>query len=200
MLRLDFERLASRLLDLGRDRLLIGVDGAGASGRTTLAERLASSLDGAFVVHGDDFYRPSVERPTGRFAVAGQFDLERLRAQVLAGGHGRIRYQRYDWASDRLDEWIEVPDGRHVIVEGIYTTEARLRDAYHFRIFCTADRYVRLSRGLARDGEVSRARWVDEWMPAEDRYFEEQHPQSHAHLVVDGGGGLFRILRTSTDR
>jgi len=37
---------------------LIAIDGPGGSGKTTLAAVVAGLLDGAPVVHGDDFYRP----------------------------------------------------------------------------------------------------------------------------------------------
>jgi hypothetical protein len=45
---------------------------------------------------------------------------------------------------------------------------------------------VRLKRGIARDGEAIRSRWMDEWAPAEDRYFSEQQPHVFAHVVIDG--------------
>jgi hypothetical protein len=45
---------------------------------------------------------------------------------------------------------------------------------------------MRLSHGLARDGKELRRRWVEEWMPQEERYIEQQRPQAFAHVVVNG--------------
>ncbi|HEX3198394.1 MAG TPA: hypothetical protein VHR39_12675, partial [Propionibacteriaceae bacterium] len=36
----------------------VGVDGKGATGKTTLAARIAAALPGSVVVHIDDFARP----------------------------------------------------------------------------------------------------------------------------------------------
>ncbi|MGW9673400.1 hypothetical protein ACWGUN_09545 [Streptomyces koyangensis] len=62
---------------------LLGVDGPGASGKSTLAGQLARHLPEAHVVHVDDFYLPSADRPRpgaqpGAPVVPG-FDLRRLR-------------------------------------------------------------------------------------------------------------------------
>lgn len=173
-----------------RAAALVGIDGPGGSGKSTLAAALASAIGSAVVVHGDDFHLPSADRPDGTAAVGAQFDLDRLLRQVVlpAATGGPIRYQRYDWGRDELAEWIRVPPGVPVVVEGVYCTELRLRDHYDFRIFCVADREARLRRGLARDGEAARSRWLDNWMPGEDRYLAAQRPDRAADVVLDGGG------------
>ncbi|MFD9406493.1 uridine kinase [Streptomyces sp. NPDC059989] len=189
----DIEQLAAavrRASSSDAPRVLIGIDGPGASGKSTLATLLATALGGAEVVHGDDFYRPSATRPDGDAEVGGQFDLERLLHQVVAPAAAgkEVTYQIYDWDRDELGPWVSVPEGSPLIVEGVYTTELRLRDHYTYRIFCLADRDVRLNRGLARDGESARSQWVDEWMPAEDRYVARQRPDLVADIVLIGNG------------
>lgn len=189
----------------GRSGVLVGIDGPGGSGKSLLADLLADHIDGAVVVHGDDFYRPSADRPDGAAAAGEQFDLDRLLRQVVvpAALGDPIRYQRYDWPTDELAEWISVPAGVTVVVEGIYCTELRLRDHYDYRIFCVADQSVRLRRGLARDGEAARSQWLDEWMPAEDRYVLGQRPDLAADMVLISDGPddelapVFRLVEPS---
>ncbi len=82
------------------------------------------------------------------------------------------------------------PSGVTLIVEGVYSTHEALRDFYDLRIWVTAPRAVRLSRGMARNGEEARVKWVDVWMPAEERYIAEQASHDHAHLVLDGSGAM----------
>lgn len=170
-----------------RGPLLVGIDGPGASGKSLLADALGNLL-GATVVHGDDFYKPSKYQPSSVAEHGQAFDLDRLLAQVVAPGALRqaCRYQIYDWDSDSMGRWVEIPSDTSIIVEGVYTTEQRLRNFYDFRIFCTADSEVRLSRGLQRDGEKARAQWVDNWMPAEDRYSAMQRPDEAAQMVLCG--------------
>jgi len=113
------------------------------------------------------------------------------------GARGRPgRYQRYDWPTDRLAEWIEVPATGVLIAEGVYCLRPTLREYYSYRIFCVAHRATRLRRGLDRDGEVARSRWEDEWMPAEDRYLSTEDPAGAADLVVDTSADTFRAANS----
>ncbi len=170
----------------------IGIDGPGASGKSTLAAGLAEALPRAVLVEGDDFYRPESDSKRSEVEVAGLFDLPRLTSQVLIPHSlGKdLQYQRYSWESGVLGDWVRNDSSGPLIVEGIYSTHRTLRDFYDLRIWVTAPRAVRLARGIERDGEEARSRWVDVWMPAEDRYTTDQAPQDHAHLVLDGTGAM----------
>lgn len=181
--------VASMAAGLG-EAARVGIDGPGASGKSTLAAGLAVALPSAVLVEGDDFYRPESDSSRSEIEIAGLFDLTRLASQVLiphTEGRG-LHYPRYDWEAGSLGDWATGASGAPLIVEGVYSTHQTLRDFYDLRIWVTAPRAVRLARGIERDGEVARRKWVDVWMPAEDRYVAEQMPQDHAHLVLDGSG------------
>ena len=169
---------------------LVLVDGLGGAGKSILAGALATEL-GAPVVQGDDFFRPSAERQhSGGVpdSVGERLDWRRLERQVLdplsQGEHAR--YQRYDWAEDRLADWVTVPGRGTVLVEGVYLLRNELRRYASVSIWVQTPREVRLARGIERDGEAARSRWVDEWMPAEDAYMSDMRPDAAAMLVVDG--------------
>ncbi|WP_420620933.1 uridine kinase family protein [Candidatus Poriferisocius sp.] len=170
----------------------IGIDGPGASGKSTLAVGLAEALPKAVLVEGDDFYGPESNTKRSEVEVAGLFDLQRLASQVLIPHTlgKELQYRRYDWESGVLGDWVRNDSQGPLIVEGIYSTHRTLRDFYDLRVWVTAPRAVRLARGIQRDGEEARRRWVDVWMPAEDRYTTDQAPQDHAHLVLDGTGAM----------
>src|SRR4051812_28054361 len=62
--------------------LLIGIDGGGASGKTTFAEELAGELSkDVRIVHFDDFYKPTAEQTSAEWGE--NFDWQRLRDDVL---------------------------------------------------------------------------------------------------------------------
>jgi len=86
----------------------VGVDGKGATGKTTLAARIAAALPGSVVVHIDDFARPDVRG----------WERDRFVRQVLhpllAGRQGR--YQRWDFDRNVGAEWHTVPIGVPVVV------------------------------------------------------------------------------------
>jgi uridine kinase len=190
---LDIESLRDVVDDNSSGRpgpLLLGVDGRGGSGKSTLARLLEKTWPDTQVIEMDDFYLPVQQRPNNPAPLGGNFDLTRLKSQILvplAAGHS-ARYQRYDWEADTLAEWHDVTASRYVIVEGVYSTIGTQRTFYDYRVWVDAPYDVRLSRGIARDGEGMRKTWVEVWMPAEDRYVAEEAPAAHADLVVSGAG------------
>lgn len=186
--------LSDRVQSLHRrsSTLLIGIDGLGGSGKSTLARELAGLLPDATVVEFDDFYRPSRERQlraaAGDREIGGDFDWRRILSQVLRplAADEVARYQRYDWDRDELAEWRRVPPVGVVIVEGNFSTRDELRDYYDLTIWVSAPYDARLRRGIERDGEQARGRWVNEWMPEEERYVEAFRPADQVDVVVNG--------------
>ena len=120
--------------------------------------------------------------------IGGNFDWRRVRDQVLAPlrDDHPARYQRYDWAIDQLAEWHLVQPGGLLIVEGNYSTRTELRDFYDFTIWVEAPHDVRLNRGLERGGQDTKQRWLEEWMPEEERYIAAENPRARVDLVLDG--------------
>jgi uridine kinase len=176
--------IVSELADRGSPaEVLIGIDGPGGAGKSTLARELGARID-AEIVQADDFHRPRGERGVSG---AGQtYDWRRLERQVLEPFKaGELaRYQRYDWERDALAEWRDVPPGP-VIVEGIYVLREEARPYFDYSIWIDAPRSERLRRGLARDGIEARRQW-NEWMELEDEYVRAQRPDRHADRRVDG--------------
>ena len=164
---------------LPRDRTTwVGVDGFGGAGKTTLADELAAAVPGAVVVHVDDFARPAL----------AEWDWDRFAAQLaeplLAGRPAR--YQAWDWGRDAGGEWVDVPPGRLVVVEGVSCTRAEVRLPWDLTIWVDAPRDVRLQRALERDGPDMMSRWLDDWMPSEEAYAARECPQERVDLIVDG--------------
>jgi uridine kinase len=143
----------------------------------------------------DDFYRVAAERRRGEStSYGGAFDWERLLQQVLQPLLADVpgSYQRYDWGRDTLADWCHVPVGGIVVVEGVSSTRLELAKYYDFRIWIQTPWEVRLARGIERDGEEARDRWITEWMPEEDRYVELDQPHQRADVVVNGASRLVR--------
>jgi len=169
---------------------LVAVDGAGGSGKTTLAAAAAELLDGATIVHGDDFYRvmPSLERERlgAEQGYQRYFDWERLRDQVLAPLRaGRAaRHQSFDWATEELGDWHEIWPGTTVIVEGVFCARPELAPYYHLTAYVDTSREVCLRRVRARGQDTED--WIMRWRAAEDHYIRTTRPQTRAELVIRG--------------
>ncbi|MDG4803324.1 AAA family ATPase [Micromonospora sp. WMMD980] len=176
---------------IGADRTtVIAVDGPSASGKTTLAETVAELLDGATIVHGDDFCRPMPDHERAQLdpqqGYQRHFDWQRLRDQVLVPlrADRTARYQSYDWNTGRLAGWTEVTPGAPVIVEGVYSARPELSPYYHLTVYVDTPREICLRRMRAR-GEHSEE-WITRWRAAEDFYLRTTWPQSRARLLVRG--------------
>ena len=162
---------------------LVLIDGLGGAGKSVLAKALAGELE-APLIEGDDFYLPSTQRQhsgLGPGALGASYDWRRLEQQVLAplARSEDARYQRYDWTHDRFSNWVMVRARGSVVVEGVYSLRTELRSYASVSIWVDTSRDVRLARGLERDGEAARPRWIDEWMPAEDAYVSALEAERH---------------------
>lgn len=154
----------------------VGIDGCGAAGKTRLASQIAAAVPDVSVVHVDDFSGPRIP----------EWDWSRFDGQVvrplLAGRPAR--YQRWDWDADAGAEWHEIAPGGLVIVEGVSATRREVRVPWSLTIWVEAPREVRLARARERDGEAMLTRWLEDWMPSEERYIARENPKARADLIV----------------
>jgi uridine kinase len=163
---------------LGATRL-VAVDGPGGAGKSTFAGHLADFC-GAQVLHTDDFA-----------SWDNQFDWwPRLEEQVLRPvADGQLaRYQRYDWGRQKLADWCAASRDGVLILEGVSSSRAVVRDRLSVAVWVETPRHIRLARGLARDGADSIVLWK-QWMTAEDRHFGAEQTREHADFIVSGMSG-----------
>ncbi len=165
----------SRVPRLGATRL-VAIDGPGGAGKSTLAALLAETCHG-HVLHTDDF--ASWENPLDWWC--------RLEEEVLRPvAAGRIgRYQRYDWNLRALAEWHTVTTGGVLILEGVSSSRAAVRERLTLSIWVETPRHIRLARGLARDGGGAKTIW-EQWMNEEDVHFASDRTREHADAIVCG--------------
>lgn len=184
--------------------VIVGIDGASASGKSTLAAKLRELDDRVTVVHMDDFYRPSKERKSVNPKVIGaNFDWERTRDQVLTPLiHNHFgRYQRYDWDTDKMAEWHNVSSGGIVIIEGCFSTRSELLSFYDVRIWVDCPKHICRERVILREQEGSDNRylWENIYRPAEEKYIEVQRPGEYADIIIDGASKAGNLINCEMD-
>ena len=169
-----------------RDRLTgrsgtrwVGIDGFGAAGKSTLAREIATELTGSVVIAVDDFARAGIRG----------WDRDLFTVQVLqpllAGRPAR--YQRWDLSTDTCADWIEVPAGGPVIIEGVSATDERVAVPWDVTVWLDVPADVRWQRILERDPDRLE-RWRTDWLPSEQAYAAAQHPRERVDLVVSMAG------------
>lgn len=169
-------------------RLFVAIDGGAGAGKSMLARGICDRLESLSILRTDDFFRPLNEHPTAPMAAEKLYELyfpwQRMRDEALIPlRRGETaKYQRYDWSTDHLLDWVSVEPAEIVLVEGVYSGRPELRPMLDAIVFVEAPRAERLRRVLARDPDPRD--WLTHWMSAEDWYFEKIRPQDTADLIL----------------
>jgi uridine kinase len=191
---IDAVSASIRIARLGRAMLVGAIDGGAGAGKSTLAKGTRDRLGGVSILRADHFFRPLNEYPAARLppeeAYRLYFPWERMCEEALLPlRRGQpARYQRYDWETDRLNQWVIVEPNEVILIEGVYSTRPELRPLIDIAIFVETPRDERRKRMLAR-GHLKNDIWNDwlvPWMAAEDWYFANVRPAEHADLIVAG--------------
>lgn len=109
-------------------------------------------------------------------------DYERFQQEILnhlSDKEGLV-YQRYDYGTRTLSEKRTVPYCRLNIMEGAYSQHPYFKDVYDLRFFLAVSVEEQKRRIRIRNGEEMLERFVNEWIPMENRYFETYHIRSQS--------------------
>lgn len=169
-----------------RERVFVAIDGPCTSGKTTLATVLQRRFGGN-VLHMDDFFLRLEQRTPERFAEpGGNVDRERFEDEVLAPlAAGKIaQYRPWDCHTGDFAASRNVEPARLTIVEGSYSMHPALRGYYDLMICLTIDSGEQLRRLEARNPRMLQ-RFIDEWIPLENRYFASTETRTAADMIVD---------------
>ncbi|MET7573928.1 hypothetical protein ABZT04_36400 [Streptomyces sp. NPDC005492] len=154
---------------------LVGVDGHAGSGKSTFAERLATALGGAPVLHLDDL--------AAHDELFGWTD--RLLNQVIVPlGRGEsAQYAPYDWHTRRFGPPRALPPAPVVLVEGVGAGRRAVRPFLARLLWMELPQEEAWTRGRLRDGPEQRDFW-DGWVEAEREHFAKDPSRPHADLLV----------------
>ncbi len=144
--------------------MVVGIDGLGASGKSTLARQIARRLAGDVrIIHTDDYYKHLTERTVGVLAdhvVSPDFDWDRMEREVF-----------------------DVPREGITLVVGVYALQKRFFDRYDYTIWVQTPREVRLRRMIEREGETVAHEWLAKWSAREENYYKIERPDTRATCV-----------------
>ena len=139
------------------------------------------------VLHMDDFFLRPEQRTPERFAEpGGNVDRERFEDEVLAPlAAGKIaQYRPWDCHTGDFAASHNVEPARLSIVEGRYSMQPALRGYYDLMICLTIVSGEQLRRLEARNPRMLQ-RFIDEWIPLENRYFASTETRTAADMIVD---------------
>lgn len=169
-----------------RDRVVVAIEGGSASGKTSLASLLETVYD-MNLFHMDDFFLRKSQRTPERFReVGGNIDRERFAEEVLSPllrGEA-FSYRPFDCSRMDFGEMVHVHPKQLNVVEGAYSMHPAFSSAYALSVFLKIDPELQSARLLARNGLVMRKRFLDEWIPMEEKYFAATDLPNRCDIVL----------------
>jgi uridine kinase len=161
------------------ETIVVAIDGPSGSGKTTLSRHLSAGLSADVpvpIVHLDDIY-PGWD---------GLADTPpRLLDWILLplARSEPARYRRYDWVENQYAEWHDVPASPVLIIEGSGSGSSSCAPYLSYLIWIEADRDVRFTRGIARDGDGYLPHW-GRWARQEESLFSTEKTRERADVRI----------------
>ena len=168
-----------------RNQVIVAIDGSCTSGKTTLATHLAEIYD-CNVFHMDDFFLRPEQRTTERYAeTGGNVDYERFQEEVLLPLKARkpFSYRPFDCSTFTLSDPVTVTPRKLNIIEGSYSHHPYFGDPYDLKILLTIPPELQRQRILQRPTFLHK-RFFEEWIPMENRYFEEFEISDKCDIIL----------------
>lgn len=157
------------------EALLVAIDGRCAGGKTTLSNYLETIYD-CNVFHMDDFFLQEFQRTEERLReTGGNVDYERFYCEVIEPVLQRreVRYRPYSCALRKITSEKTINFKKLNIVEGSYSCHPYFGEVYQLSFFLDIDRKDQIENIRQRNGEEMLGRFVEEWIPKEEAYFQE---------------------------
>ena len=185
----DFLRIFTeidKLLTEGKVPLTVVIEGGSASGKTTLAETLATVYD-CNVIHMDDFFLRPEQRTSQRLGeLGGNIDRERFTEEIIVPLQKNecIQYRPFDCSVQALGETVTLPQKNLTIVEGAYSMHTAFGRYYGLAFFLDIAPEYQRERILKRNSPNFAKRFFEEWIPLENKYFIGTDTRHRASTVI----------------
>ncbi len=165
--------------------IYVAIDGNSGAGKTSLASIIGDVYD-CNIFHMDDFFlRPELKTEERLKEVGGNVDYVRFYEEVIQGlKSGReFSYRPYNCQTMALEDAVHVRPKKLNIIEGVYSMHPILIDFYDLKVFLAIDPEEQSRRILERNGPFMHKRFINEWIPLENRYFEAAKIKEKSDLV-----------------
>lgn len=185
IIKVLFEKI-NPLIQSAKEPACVAIDGMSGSGKSSLAQAFAKIYN-CNLFHMDHFFlRPEQKKEERMREVGGNIDYERFLDEVLIplGQRRSFFYSIYDCKKQRLSERIQVTSKRLNIIEGVYSQHPYFNNPYTCKIYLGITENIQKERILKRNGEEMLNRFINEWIPKENKYFELYHIAENADVQI----------------
>ena len=163
----------------------IRIDGMAASGKSTLAYLLSEYFNYQ-LIHMDDFFLQKHQRTKDRLnEIGGNIDYERFIDQVIIplNRNEDFTYQIFDCSCMELNDYHSIIHNQGIIIEGSYSLHPKFI-LNSFNVFLEIKDETQKARILNRNGEFLYHKFVNEWIPKENAYFEKFDIRKKVNILI----------------
>lgn len=156
-----------------KERIIVCIEGNSGAGKSYLASIIKEVYD-CNVFHTDDYFLTPMLRTEQRLKQpGGNIDIERLNSEIISGilSGEPFEYNVYNCQIDSFAT-TEAQPNRLNIIEGVYSAHPLVSANYDIKVFLSIDAEEQSRRVLQRSGQQMHKRFVEEWIPLENKYFE----------------------------
>ncbi len=165
-----------KLLKTKNDTIMIAIDGKCASGKTTLAYYL-QSIYACNLYHMDDFFLREEQKSEERVnEIGGNIDYERFKTEVIDKLLKKqdVIYKKYNCMEKEFEELTQKMKHKRLnIIEGSYSLHPYFGNIYDLKIFMNIEDLRQIDLIRKRNGEEKLERFINEWIPKENAYFDK---------------------------
>lgn len=219
----QFETLAAKIAKLTSDRpVLVGIDGITASGKTTLADRLAVVIRelGRPVVRAtiDGFHNPADIRYTrGKESAEGyyrdSFNYDALTNVLLkplsrmSTDGGVLPIASYDFRQDGdvTDEHAQFTQDTILLFDGVMLFREEINQFWNYRVYVDARFQTCFVRGVPRDAAseedqmIVGQKYLNRYFPGQRLYLASAKPLEQADAIVFNDDSEACVIRYNSN-
>lgn len=163
------------------DLFILAIDGKCGSGKTTLANNLASLFSGV-VIHMDDFF---LKNGSARLSY-GNIDYHRFIEEVINHlNDDLILYNPFSCKGQKLMENRTLNVNKFIIIEGAYSTNPFLNKYYDYSIFTFVSDSYQYQSIINRNGLAKALTFKEKWIPLEEEYFIKTNIKERVDISIN---------------
>jgi len=181
------------LLRRQRESFTVAIDGSSGAGKSSLAALLQQTYFCNVISMDDFFLRPIQKTPERLAEPGGNIDYERFASEIiqpLKTGKA-FAYRPYNCKTGEFSEPVAVIPNPITVIEGVYSLHPHFAGAYDITVFLSLDGAEQRRRLLERN-QLLYERFMLEWIPMENKYFDMFQIAKQCDFVFHAGqtGGI----------
>jgi uridine kinase len=170
-----------------KEYITVAIDGNSAAGKSSLSALLKETYACNVILMDDFFLRPGQRTIERLSEPGGNIDYERFAAEVIKPLRtGKpFTYRPFNCRTGELAAPVVVTPNPLTVIEGVYSLHPRFIEAYDIKVFIHINETGQHRRLSERSPHLL-DRFIREWIPMENMYFDAFQIAAQCDFVING--------------